>query len=56
MIRFTVDIFCAVCGTWMHCGIDISATTARTIATKAGWRVSTKYGDLCPKCASEKKS
>ena len=55
MIRFSVDIFCAVCGTWMRCGENISATHARRIAAKAGWRVSASYGDLCPKCASEKR-
>lgn len=53
-IKNTVDIFCKRCGNWMHCGINISATHARQIAKRAGWRPSASHGDLCPHCAPEK--
>jgi hypothetical protein len=49
MIRNSVYIFCK-CGTWLHCGINISATHARQIAKAAGWRPSASHGDLCPAC------
>lgn len=52
MIKKRVDIFCK-CGTWLHCGINISATQARRIARDAGWHTSTVRGDVCPGCRKQ---
>jgi hypothetical protein len=55
MIRVTTDVFCDLCGNWIHGGVYLKEArkVARKKSREAGW-ITRKSGgktvDLCPGC------
>lgn len=54
-IKVTTDVFCNVCGNWVHGLVDFDkqAQMARDIARDQGWITQRRDGklvDLCPNC------